>query len=522
MADPVNGGERAVGAAPMAHATGDVQAGIVRGLGIGFVAFLAFLPVDLFVRANLYPTTPVAFCLVARLTGATLLGAAWLVLRRRQLAPRMVVPFVAIMASLVVATLALLSVGFGGIESFYITSPAFFGIGLATSMPTDWRRGLAITLPSVATFTGTLLTGVALTPSLSGQLSSARSLTIYAEIGIFILALTGFSIAAGHVLWAARAELRDAKRLGRYLLKTQLGKGGMNEVWLAWDPQLKRDVALKLLHEQVLGSARRERFEREAQATSALSSPHTVRVFDFGANDEGTSWIAMEHLAGRDLDGLVVEAGPLDPRRVVHFAKQAALALSEAHQAGLVHRDIKPANLMALAGPEQPDFLKVLDFGIARRFDTAERGLTATGMLIGTPDFMAPEVLFGTAADPRSDVWSFGATLYVLLTAHVPFEGFARIDPPETPSTFLATPLPTELDALVLRCLAANPMLRPRDGAELVDVLAALPIAEWSVSDARSAWESARTIPLAAREPAGDGSTTRVSDLIHRVATTTS
>lgn len=422
-----------------------------RGMGLAALAFVAFLPVDLFVRASLFPEIPVAEPLAARLGGAGLFAAAWLFLRARPLHTTALVVVASAFVTIALVPIALLAIQFGGLESGYIYTPAFCALAMSTFLPLPWRRGALATLFGGAAFCATLIAGVALSPRLAPQLSSPHSLAVFVEYWAHVFGMTVFAVLGGHYVHASRARLIDARRLGRYLLKRQLGHGGMNDVWLAWDFPLKRDVALKLLHAREPGDARRTRFEREARATSRLHSPHTVRIFDFGSNDEGTAWIAMEYLHGQDIDRLVAARGPLDPRRAVHFARQAAASLAEAHAAGLVHRDIKPANLMVLSRPGEADFLKVLDFGIAHETDTNQTKLTGTGHIVGTPAFMAPEIWAGLPADPRSDVWSFGATLYVMLTGQLPFGSsvMQAIGPLTPPSACRGAALPEGLDALV-------------------------------------------------------------------------
>jgi serine/threonine-protein kinase len=257
-------------------------------------------------------------------------------------------------------------------------------------------------------------------------------------------------------------------------------------VWLAWDEGLKRDVALKILDRNASGnSVAIARFEREAMAASSLQSPHTIRVFDFGASDDGVWFIAMEHLEGVDLMSLVEDIGPLPPERAVRLARQACAALSEAHDAGVVHRDVKPGNLFVCRLGDDPDFLKVLDFGIASiegaKADASDSvDVTRTGWVHGTPAYMSPEVCTGARADARSDIYSLGAVLYFLLTGRPPFAAqsasavmLAHVnEAPEAPSAH--TPLPVQLDRVILRCLAKDPAARYPSARALLDALEAL------------------------------------------------
>jgi len=467
---------------------------LLRVLAVGGAAFLLFLPLDLYVRASLYPDTPALVVALWRVGGAAVIYATWLAVRARTWTPNGILLAGAIAMTFSLLALAMLSLELGGLASSYLFSPAFYAVGLSTFLPTHWRSALSMAAPAILLFLGAILAGVALSPTLRPQFDDPRAVAEFIQNTLRIVGVVAFAGVSGHILWRARTRLRDQSRLGRYLLKRPLGKGGMNEVWLAWDTTLKRDVALKLLHDSHPDDTRRARFEREARATSSLSSPHTVKVFDFGASARGTLWMAMEHLRGMDLDKMIATLGPIDPRRAVHFARQAATALAEAHQHGLVHRDVKPANLMALSDDDQADFLKVLDFGIARHIDSQEATLTLVGMVVGTPAFMSPEMLAGATPDPRGDVWSFGATLYAMLTGTLPFEPAAysrhatarrRLVPP---SERLGRPLPAGLDALVMRCMDLDASRRPEHGAALLDALLALPVAPWTLDDARAWW----------------------------------
>ena len=186
-------------------------------------------------------------------------------------------------------------------------------------------------------------------------------------------------VVPARVLQRLGRRLREAQELGSYHLVERLGHGGMGEVWRAEHRLLARDAAIKLVRPEVLG-ARNEtkralmlrRFEREAQATAALSSPHTIQVFDFGVTQEGTFYYVMELLAGRDLETLVREFGPLPAERVIYLLRQVCHSLADAHARGLVHRDIKPANIYVCRMGLEYDFVKVLDFGLVKLRDRLE------------------------------------------------------------------------------------------------------------------------------------------------------
>ena len=197
------------------------------------------------------------------------------------------------------------------------------------------------------------------------------------------------------------------------------------------------------------------RFEREAQTTATLQSQHTVQVYDFGVTEEGALYYVMEYLEGLDLQTLIEKYGPISPERAVHFLLQILESLDEAHQAGLVHRDIKPANIIASKYGVHYDFIKVLDFGLARCIETPGNAGTLFPMVAGTPAFMAPESAFNTKeADARADIYAVGAVGYWMLTGRLIFEGLSGYEtlleqvntPPVPPSQRTETAIPPELE----------------------------------------------------------------------------
>src|SRR6187200_461116 len=204
----------------------------------------------------------------------------------------------------------------------------------------------------------------------------------------------------------------------RYELEELVGTGGMSSVYRANDRLLERDVALKVLHDQFTADGDYvERFRREARSVAQLSHPNIVTVIDRGEQD-GRQFIVFEYIDGENLKALVEREGPLPEQDAVRLALQIARALGFAHDNGLVHRDVKPQNVL-LNGDGQA---KVTDFGIARSLDV-KGGLTQTGTVMGTSDYIAPEQARGQRVDAQSDVYSLGAVLYELLTGEVPFPG---------------------------------------------------------------------------------------------------
>jgi tRNA A-37 threonylcarbamoyl transferase component Bud32 len=205
---------------------------------------------------------------------------------------------------------------------------------------------------------------------------------------------------------------------GRYELEELVGRGGMSKVYRAHDRMLERNVALKILHQR-LGDDEEyvERFRREARAVAQLAHPNIVTVIDRG-EDAGRQFIVFEYIGGDDLKQLIDRVGPLPIDQVIELGQEIAAALAFAHERGIVHRDVKPQNVLL----NDEGLAKVTDFGIARSVDV-EHGVTQTGTVLGTSNYIAPEQASGQPVDDRSDVYSFGVVLYELLTATVPFEG---------------------------------------------------------------------------------------------------
>jgi eukaryotic-like serine/threonine-protein kinase len=244
---------------------------------------------------------------------------------------------------------------------------------------------------------------------------------------------------------------------GRYELEELVGSGGMSNVFRAHDRLLERTVALKILHEQYTRDADYvERFRREARAVAQLTHPNIVTVIDRGEQD-GRQFIVFEFVEGQNLKDLLAR-GPLDPREAIGLTLQVAHALSFAHARGLVHRDVKPQNVLL----NEDGQAKVTDFGIARSLDV--HGVTQTGTVLGTSDYIAPEQARGQKVDPKTDIYSLGAVLYELLTGEVPFSGdnfvavaMRHVSEP-APSVLEHRPdCPLRLDLAIQRAMAKDP-----------------------------------------------------------------
>jgi hypothetical protein len=318
------------------------------------------------------------------------------------------------------------------------------------------------------------------------------------------------AILLSRILYNLSVAVTRARELGSYHLVRLVGRGGMGEVWEAEHRLLARSAAIKLIRPDVLGSKGAEmmkRFEREARATAALRSPHTVAVYDFGLTEEGSFYYVMEFLTGLNADVLVTRHGPMPPERVVYLLLQVCGSLEEAHAQQLVHRDIKPANIFVCRYGLEFDFVKVLDFGLVKATGlTGESNLTGSGVVAGTPDYIAPEIARSERGfDHRADIYSLGCVAYFLLTAKPVFTAPTPIElliehvraEPVPPSQRASQPIPEDLEEIVLSCLQKNPENRPQSARELAGRLEALRLPRWTSEEASRWW---RKVPLADEE----------------------
>ncbi len=262
---------------------------------------------------------------------------------------------------------------------------------------------------------------------------------------------------------------------GRYRVQARIGEGGMGTVYVAEHEAIEKKIALKVLHQEYSANPEVvERFKQEAISASRIKHPNVIDVFDFGQLDDGSCFIAMELLEGQDLGEVLGKGKALSPQRALRMTLQIARALGLAHSRGVVHRDMKPENVFLQRTPEDEEIVKIVDFGIAqlRRADEAEqqetrqRRLTKTGMIFGTPEYMAPEQARGQAVDQRTDIYAAGIILYELLSGAVPFVGESFLD---VLNQHVLDPVPSlrqqkpdleisaELNAVVEKALAKSP-----------------------------------------------------------------
>jgi eukaryotic-like serine/threonine-protein kinase len=369
-------------------------------------------------------------------------------------------------------------------------------------MPTTPRKMLA-----------TSIAAASMDP-LAVWLAHLRGLPVPSVINTFVLFMPNYACAVvatlpSHVLQRLTRRLRHAQEMGSYHLIELLGRGGMGEVWRGRHRLLARSAAIKLVRPELLGAgsdaaarSMLRRFEKEAQATAALSSPHTIRLFDFGVTEDRTFYYVMELLSGRDLESLVRGFGPIPADRTLFLLRQVCHSLADAHARGLVHRDVTPSNIYVCRMGLDYDFVKVLDFGLVKSSDqsTIETTLlTGPQTTSGTPAFMAPEIILQGEVDQRADVYALGCVAYYMLTGQLAFEGETPMKmfvqhlqtPPVPPSQRTELPIPREVDELVMACLEKDPQRRPKNATELLRMVERCRSGQtWDQHTAKTWWEN--------------------------------
>jgi serine/threonine protein kinase len=301
---------------------------------------------------------------------------------------------------------------------------------------------------------------------------------------------------------------------GRYHIRRLCGEGGMGRVYEAEHIEIGKRVALKILHPAYSQTPDLvERLKREARAASKISHPNVVDVTDSGTTPEGAFFFVMEYIEGIELGELIFREKTLEVPRALAIAAQVCRALHAAHQVNVIHRDLKPENVLILSRDGQRDFIKVLDFGIAKSGDTEVEGgrdsqgrpwrrLTQPGMTMGTPEYMAPEQATGHPADPRSDVYAVGGILYEMLSGKPPYEGTNFMEILNKKANQLPAPLatvradvPAEVEALVVRALSKSPAARPQTMEDLERELQHL-ASVWYPAPPRTEQELARVVSM--------------------------
>ncbi len=275
------------------------------------------------------------------------------------------------------------------------------------------------------------------------------------------------------------ADLIGQKLFGTYTITEKLGEGAMGNVYLAKQSQTGQRIAIKLLNEEA--AAHEEtvaRFLREARVISMMTHPNVVRVFIFGETASGISYMAMEHVDGMPLER-AVRGKALEERRAIHITRQILEAIGEAHDLGIMHRDLKPENVLLTTWRGQQDYVKILDFGIAK-VSNANQQLTQTGIVYGTPAYMSPEQAQALEIDRRADLYSLGCMLYEMVTGQIPFDAKSNLKILEmqafqepTPPSQIA-PVAPALENIILRAMAKNPENRFQTAQDMLDALDAL------------------------------------------------
>jgi hypothetical protein len=365
--------------------------------------------------------------------------------------------------------LMLLATHQGGLTSPYATAVFVIVMGQTIAWPAPWQRGAVLASMSALVYPIGLVIGASFDSQIAAQLVDRRELAIFAVYFAVIAAGAIVAVWGGHVIWSLKQSVFESRKLGRYRLLRRIGQGGMGEVWRAEDRALRRGVALKILSpEHGKKPSRVARFEREIQATAAVSHPNVVRIHDWGVTDDGVWYYAMDLLEGKDLGTVVRKAGLLPPALVVDLFFDAAKGLAAAHRAGVIHRDLKPSNLFVVAPDAEPVRLELLDFGIARMSaaDEDDGLLTMAGVVMGTPGFMAPEVVAGASATVASDIYGLAASVYFALTGTTPR------DANHAPASELIAGIPPELDDAIVRALDSEPSRRPASADEFAATLA--------------------------------------------------
>ncbi len=320
--------------------------------------------------------------------------------------------------------------------------------------------------------------------------------TFLCLLGIMGLLVMGMGVS----LRVVRRGREGEASLGFYVQTASLGRGGMATVVLAEHSVLKRRVALKILTHPRPSAADVASFRREARVASRLRHPNAVQIFDYGELSDGRQYFAMEYVEGLTLSQLLTLERHLPVGRALYLMEQLSGALEEAHALGVVHRDLKPSNVMVGLKGAMGDVVKVLDYGIASAVEGESDDATRGTRLIGTPAFLAPERIRQPGRlDPRSDVYSFGAVAFHLLTGRSVFEGPGTAEllyqvltaERPSPANLRGEALPADLERLILDCLSVEPEGRPTTMAEVTRRLRAIDASEpWSQDQARAWWSA--------------------------------
>ena len=333
----------------------------------------------------------------------------------------------------------------------------------------------------------------------AGEIASFRQVLLIGLVAITVLA--GAADVTSRTLYSLRRTAHRARRLGNYEIVRKLGEGGMGTVYLARHSIICRPTAVKVLAQEGASAGQAlGRFEREVHLSASLTHPNTISIYDFGRTEEDVFYYAMEFLSGLDLRRLVQRFGPLCAERVAFLVEQICGSLHEAHVRGIVHRDIKPSNVFLTQRGGMYDFVKVLDFGLAKQTKTETASdITQSGAIFGTADYIAPEAAYGTeTVDARADIYNLGGVIHWMLTGQPPFVSDSSLKvivdhvktDPTRPSMVSELPIPPEMDDVVVKCLAKRPEERFPSAEEVAIAIRKIPFGRpWNFALAKDWWE---------------------------------
>jgi serine/threonine-protein kinase len=448
-------------------------------LGIGVVVWPLTGLLDWWVTRFAGATDLPRFLLLRTIGTIALVVSLWCLRPRAEPSPRGLWCIDLGMFTLAMVLVSLMCLSFEGIASPYATGLTAILVARGATMVAPWKRGLwSFGIPALS-FPATLFVASWFDARIAAQWRDPRQLGLFVTSLTFLVTCWLMLTVGGHFAWRVRREALEMRNIGRYKLERRLGAGGMGEVWAAYDRTLKQRVALKTVSGHRPGSQAVARLEREVRALAELTHPNTVRVFDYGVTDDGLWYYAMELLSGENLRELVEREGAMPAVRLLGVARQVLRALGEAHAKGIIHRDIKPENVFVAELGGERDVAKLLDFGIAKATVSGDATLTHTGWIAGTPAYLPPEVIRGLPADVRSDIYSFGATLYFASSGRLPFiaesqqalfEAHLSCAPPAL-SQVSPLPVSEALERIIQRCMAKEPNERYSSTQALLEAL---------------------------------------------------
>lgn len=291
--------------------------------------------------------------------------------------------------------------------------------------------------------------------------------------------------ASANEAWEAtvRKDVLVGHQVGEYVVRRRIGSGGMGVVYEGEHPVIGRKVAIKIIRPDSSGGVRSRELVDEARAVSAIRHRGIIDIFGFGTLQGIGQYLVMEFLNGRPLDEVILDRAPMLPAEVIRLNIEVLSALSAAHAVGVIHRDLKPGNIFVVLESNGTEYVKVLDFGLAKQGTAPNRATpqTRASMIVGTPEYMAPEQACGQAVSPRTDLYAVGIIMFEMLTGRLPFQGDSAMQtaimqvqaPPPAPSAFV-NGVPPELDALVLRLMRKDPEQRPASAEVVARELKAL------------------------------------------------